>query len=146
MNIIVKVLLMYLFTHTALHSSRVLALTGAPAPNPLLKSILCFLVHPKTERQTEADMSNEIPQAGSIISLVSNAQIRYEGTLELIKMAPEESSLSLSSGRFFAYYVSSFLAWLRRGGFLNLTQYCSATLPTCVSKKANMRHTSSVRL
>lgn len=44
-------------------------------------------------------MASEMPQPGSLISLVSNAQLRYEGTLELIKMGPEESSLSLSNGK-----------------------------------------------
>lgn len=73
-------------------------------------------------RRTWDEMSNEIPQPGSIISLISNAQMRYEGTLELINMGPEESSLSLSNGEFArvrhkhiqrSYIMSKWTIWPR---------------------------------
>ena len=44
-------------------------------------------------------MEDEIPKPGSTISLVSSAQVRYEGILEVIQMGPEESSITLAKGK-----------------------------------------------
>lgn len=43
-------------------------------------------------------MEDEIPKPGSTISLVSGAQVRYEGILEIIQMGPDESSITLANG------------------------------------------------
>lgn len=43
-------------------------------------------------------MTDEIPKPGSTISLISSAQVRYEGILEIIQMGPDESSITLANG------------------------------------------------
>lgn len=43
-------------------------------------------------------MQDEIPKPGSTISLISSAQVRYEGILEIIQMGPDESSITLANG------------------------------------------------
>ena len=44
-------------------------------------------------------MQDEIPNPGSTISLISSAQVRYEGVLETIQMRPDESSITLANGK-----------------------------------------------
>ena len=43
-------------------------------------------------------MQDEIPKPGSTLSLISSAQVRYEGILEALQMGPDESSITLANG------------------------------------------------
>lgn len=44
-------------------------------------------------------MSDGVPEPGSILSLISNKNIRYEGTLVSIDMESESPSLRLKDGK-----------------------------------------------
>lgn len=56
---------------------------------------------------------DEIPNPGSTISLITHAQVRYEGTLDLIQMQPEESSITLANGEEVSYLLLKIVQWKR---------------------------------
>ena len=56
---------------------------------------------------------DEIPNPGSTISLITHAQVRYEGTLDLIQMQPEESSITLANGEELSYMLLKNVQWKR---------------------------------
>ena len=41
---------------------------------------------------------DQVPKPGSILSLISKSQVRYEGVLDSIDMKSAESSITLSDG------------------------------------------------